>query len=268
VTASYCAECHHGGYPECACERRASDEVAGLRAEIAALRAQLAAAERERDAARAEHRSCAERLDSARSKARFFMEDKRAAEAEAAKLREASDAMHLLSPLTQRLRAERDALAWLAAVHVERGRKLHRRAQAAEAGIESARVQAHNFVAVYKQVADERSAEAAKIRAQAHADGHAAGHAYGTLERAARALLAALPHCDALYGDSVENARQCYAPATRAHGRGGLRWCDAHAEDAPEYPRAAAVRALAALLGDGAEAGGAGTAETTTERSE
>lgn len=58
---------------------------------------------------------------------------------------------------------------------------------------------------------------------------------------ALRALVASLPRCDA-----------CAAPATRAFGRGGARWCDAHGPASPyltDYPRAAPLRAAVKLLG-------------------
>lgn len=65
-------------------------------------------------------------------------------------------------------------------------------------------------------------------------------------EAKARALVDALPKCD-----------ECGEPATRAWGRGGARYCDVHGKDihgraacvdVPEYPRAAPLRALVAIL--------------------
>lgn len=66
------------------------------------------------------------------------------------------------------------------------------------------------------------------------------------LRELAIALIEALPKCDLCKT----------APATRARGRGGARYCDAcAARDAysvfravPEYPRAAPLRALMAAL--------------------
>lgn len=75
------------------------------------------------------------------------------------------------------------------------------------------------------------------------------------IEREAWALVEALPKCD-----------ECSTPATRAFERGGKRYCDLHGvlppeqrlhapwvSEAPEYPRAAPLRALVAALGDGAK---------------
>ena len=68
------------------------------------------------------------------------------------------------------------------------------------------------------------------------------------MRAAARALVDALPRCDF-----------CSSPATRAWERGAARFCDVHAvegrenlEPVPEYPRAAPLRALVAMLGGGA----------------
>ena len=69
---------------------------------------------------------------------------------------------------------------------------------------------------------------------------------YLRLRDAAQALIDALPKCD-----------RCGDTATRAFERGGGRYCDTHAvvifgddntATAPEYPRAAPLRALIALL--------------------
>lgn len=50
-------------------------------------------------------------------------------------------------------------------------------------------------------------------------------------------LVAALPKC-----------RDCGNPATRAHGRGGGRWCDEHGAGVPEYTRAQPLRRALQLL--------------------
>lgn len=70
---------------------------------------------------------------------------------------------------------------------------------------------------------------------------------YATL----RKLVESLPKCD-----------ECSKPATRAFERGAGRWCDDHksvifgqntrriySEDAPDYPRAEALREAMKLLG-------------------
>ncbi|MCU0686578.1 MAG: hypothetical protein MUF34_30750 [Polyangiaceae bacterium] len=60
---------------------------------------------------------------------------------------------------------------------------------------------------------------------------------------ALRELVAGLPECD-----------RCNGPATRAHVRGGERYCDEHGTgdpavpDVPEYPRAVPLRRAVALL--------------------
>ena len=48
---------------------------------------------------------------------------------------------------------------------------------------------------------------------------------------ALRTLVETLPRCD-----------NCDAPATKAHGRCGPRWCDRHGGETPDLPRAAALR--------------------------
>lgn len=65
------------------------------------------------------------------------------------------------------------------------------------------------------------------------------------LEKAARALVEALPRCD-----DLDNERcRCTRPATKAYGRGTTRYCDEHAPiDCPDYPRAAVLRELLAVL--------------------
>jgi hypothetical protein len=57
------------------------------------------------------------------------------------------------------------------------------------------------------------------------------------LRELATALIDALPKCD-----------ECSKPATRAFRRGEGRWCDACGFVAPEYPRAAPLRALMAEI--------------------
>lgn len=52
-----------------------------------------------------------------------------------------------------------------------------------------------------------------------------------------RWLVGTLPKCD-----------RCDQPATAAHGRGAGRFCDAHKGDAPDYPRAHALRVALGLL--------------------
>jgi hypothetical protein len=49
------------------------------------------------------------------------------------------------------------------------------------------------------------------------------------------ALVASLPKCD-----------DCDLPATKAFARGERRFCDAHGGMTPDYPRAPALRAIAA----------------------
>jgi hypothetical protein len=70
----------------------------------------------------------------------------------------------------------------------------------------------------------------------------AQGVLVGALYRARavlRELVDALPRCD-----------HCHAPATRAHGRGGARYCDEHAPaGCPPYPRAEPLRRALAALG-------------------
>lgn len=75
----------------------------------------------------------------------------------------------------------------------------------------------------------------------------------------AQALVDALPKCyERVLVDGGGAMRDCGKPATRAFQRGEGRWCDEHGERwivgykeptmAPEYPRAAPLRALQARL--------------------
>lgn len=48
--------------------------------------------------------------------------------------------------------------------------------------------------------------------------------------------------------DSLPKCGECANPATRAFSRGSARYCDDHGGTAPDYPRAAPLRALIELL--------------------
>lgn len=77
---------------------------------------------------------------------------------------------------------------------------------------------------------------------------------HSELFAASRALLASLPKCDITDVTGDDDVHACGRAATRAFGRGGLRYCDEHGGkdrdggEVPEYPRAKAVRAMQTLL--------------------
>lgn len=78
-------------------------------------------------------------------------------------------------------------------------------------------------------------------------------------ERVLKKLVDSLPRCDGVVPRTFEeqlfpkklfdgDKEKCTKPATRAHGRGGQRFCDEHSHGAPDYPRAEALREAIALL--------------------
>lgn len=76
-------------------------------------------------------------------------------------------------------------------------------------------------------------------------------HEHGKLVLFTRALIDALPKCtqSVLWHEPDGTYGPCLKPATKAYARGGARYCDACAPaDCPDYPRAAPLRALLAML--------------------
>lgn len=68
------------------------------------------------------------------------------------------------------------------------------------------------------------------------------------LQTLVQALIDALPRCDG-DGAGAFPAVSCQHPATRSWARGSCRYCDEHApKGAPDYPRAAPLRAIVATL--------------------
>lgn len=74
------------------------------------------------------------------------------------------------------------------------------------------------------------------------------------------ALVASLPKCGAWTpppgAEGLDRLKTCDAPATKANGRGGMRYCDEHAPPGTDdYPRAEPLRRAVAALRE--ERGGA-----------